>query len=252
LLRVLFFIDETWQTINGSKIGALGAVAIPQDRYNAFCSAIYGMKSKVLGANELMHSELKGQSCFAKAAFKRHELHGDSHWLKAADRFFEILAIHHARVFVIWTTNPSLLTLRHPSISAVSKPYKQLFFDFRALMENEAPDRLGSLTFDLRGTREDEATAGAMQNYMVRTRGGWERHFICVPNFTVSSVSPGLQAADMVAYLGARLGARRSRGQRPEDRPELGCYIDRMLGLTYQFTRPGLSARRIRTARRVG
>jgi hypothetical protein len=69
LLRVLFFIDETWQTINGSKIGALGAVAIPQDRDNAFCTAIYGMKSKVLGANELMRSELKGQSCFAKAAF---------------------------------------------------------------------------------------------------------------------------------------------------------------------------------------
>jgi hypothetical protein len=249
---LLFFIDETWQVVSGRKTGALGAVAIPQDGYNAFCNAIYGMKRTVLGANELMHSELKGQHCFTKAAFKRQELHGDSHWLKAADRFFEILAIHHARVFVIWTSNPDLLTLRHPNTSAVSKPYKQLLFDFRALMENEVPGRLGSLTFDLRGTRADEATAGAMQNYMVRTRGGWERHFICVPNFTVSSVSPGLQAADMVAYLGARLGTRRSRGHQADERPELKCYIDRMLGLTYQFRRPGLSARTVRTARRVG
>jgi hypothetical protein len=69
---------------------------------------------------------------------------------QACRPIFEILAIHNARVFVIWTTNPDPLTLRHPNISAVSKPYKQLLFDFHTLMENEAPDRLGSLTFNLR------------------------------------------------------------------------------------------------------
>jgi len=116
-----------------------------------------------------MHAKIKGQSCFAKSAFKRQALHGDS-----------------------------------------------------ALLE---------------------ATAGAIQNYMVRTRGGWEHHFLSVPNFTVGSVSPGLQAADVIAYLGARLAS----GQ---DRPELQPYIERMRGLTYEFTRPGRSARRTRTARR--
>jgi hypothetical protein len=242
---VLFFVDETWQTIVGRRVGALGAVAIPQNQYNSFCASIYAMKKKVLGASELMHSEIKGQSCFAKSAFKRQALHGDSVLLKAADRLLYILAAHQARVFVIWTTHPDLLTLRHAGTTAVSKPYKQLLFDFRALMENEAPGHLGSLNFDLRGTRADEATAGAIQHYMVRTRGGWESHFLCVPNFTVSSVSPGLQAADVVAYLGAHLVP----GQ---DRPELQPYVDRMRGLTYQFTRPGRSARRTSTARRVG
>jgi hypothetical protein len=218
---------------------------LAQDQYNGFCASIYAMKKEVLGASELMHSEIKGQSCFAKAAFKRQALHGDSHWLQAADRLLHILAVYQARVFVIWTTDPGLLTLRHPSSIEVSRPYKQLLFDFRALMENEAPGRLGALNFDLRGTRADEATAGAIQNYMVRTRGGWERHFLCVPNFTVSSVSPGLQAADTIAYLGAHLVPK-------PDRPELQPYIARMCGLTYQFTRPGSSARRVRTARRVG
>jgi hypothetical protein len=165
--------------------------------------------------------------------------------LKAADRLLHILAAYQARVFVIWTTHPDLLTLRHAGTTKVSKPYKELLFDFRALMENEAPGHLGSLNFDLRGTRADEATAGAIQNYMVRTRGGWESHFLCVPNFTVSSVSPGLQAADVIAYLGAHLVPE-------QDRPELRPYVDRMRGLTYQFTRPGRSARRTRTARRVG
>jgi hypothetical protein len=144
-------------------------------------------------------------------------------------------------------SNPDLLTLRQPHTTQLSEPYKQLLFDCRALMENEAPGTLGSLTFDLRGTREDEATASAMQNYMVRTRGGWQQHFLCVPNFTVSSISPGLQAADMVAYLGARLGTTRSG----DDRPELEPFVARMRGLAYEFTRPGLSARRARTVRQV-
>jgi Protein of unknown function (DUF3800) len=241
---VLFFIDETWQEIAGQRVGALGAIAIPQDQYNGFCTAVYAMKKTVLGASELMHSEIKGQNCFTKSAFKRQALFGDSHWIKAAGRMLQILAAHEARAFVIWTTTPDLLTLRQPHSTKLSEPYKQLLFDCRALMEREAPRKLGSLNFDLRGTREDEATACTMQNYMVRTRGGWNEHFICIPNFTISAVSPGLQAADMIAYLGARLYAR-------TERPELQPFVGRMLGLTYQFTRHGVSARSVRTARRV-
>jgi hypothetical protein len=75
---MLFFIDETWQTIAGRRVGALGAVAIPQGQYNGFCGSMYAMKEKELGASELMHSEIKGQSCFAKSAFKHQALHGDS------------------------------------------------------------------------------------------------------------------------------------------------------------------------------
>jgi hypothetical protein len=75
--------------------------------------------------------------------------------------------------------------------------------------------------------------------------GGWDKHFICVPSFTVSSVSPGLQAADVIAHLGGHLAD-------PRGRPEIQPFVARMLGLTYTFTRGGRSARRVKTARRVG
>jgi len=227
---MLVFIDETWQTVSNRRVGALGAVAIEQSRYNDFCGSFYAMKRDVLGASELMHSEVKGQTCFARAAFKRQQLHGDSHWLVLADRLIAILAACHAKVFVIWTTNPELLLLRNPRPAQVSKPYKRLLFDLRSLMEKEAPGHLAMLSFDLRGTREDEATAAAIQNYLVRTRNGWKSHFLCIPNFTVSSVSPGLQAADFVAFLGARMGRN--------DRPELAPYIARIRGLAYEFVPP--------------
>lgn len=239
---MLFFVDETWQAVSGRQVGALGAVALPQHTYNYFCKSVFGFKHGILGAQELMDSEIKGQRCFAKAAFKREKHYGDSHWLAAADKMLSTLAAFGARIFVIWTTDPELLTLRNPATRSLSKPYKQLLFDMRGLMEHDAPDRLGSLNFDLRGTREDEATAAAIQNYMVRTRGGWPRHFIQVPNFTVSSVSPGLQAADMITFLGPNLYDL-------EARPELQPYIARMLGLRYEFPRAG---RVVKTIRRVG
>lgn len=242
---MLFFVDETWQTIAGKRVGALGAVAIPEDEYNGYCAAFYRMKKETLGADELTHSEIKGTHCFAKAAFKAAALTGASHWLATADRLLELLARFHVRAFVIWTTDPASLHLRQPHTTALSKPYKQLLFDFRALMEREAPGRLGSITFDLRGVREDEATACTVQNYLVRTRGGWDKHFLCVPSFTVSAASPGLQGADVVAHLGAHLYSR-------QHRPEVQPFVARMLGLTYSFQRGSRSARLVKTARRVG
>jgi hypothetical protein len=245
LRYLLFFVDETWQTVTGTRVGALGGIALRHDQYNGFCAAFYRMKKETLGASELTHSEVKGTHCFSKSAFKAAAMTGSSYWLETADKLLGLLAAFHAQTFVIWSTDPDSLTLRQPNTTALSNPYRQLLFDFRALMEREAPDRLGSLMFDLRGTREDEATACTLQNYMVRTRGGWDKHFICVPSFTVSSVSPGLQAADVVSYLGAHLYDRNAR-------PEIQSFVSRTTGLAYQFTRPGTSARRVTTARRVG
>lgn len=239
---MLFFTDDSWQTIDGNSVGALGGIALAADRYNDFCSAFYGIKKNVLRAQELSDSEIKGQTAFAKAAFKRQVLHGDSHWLEAMDKLFNCLARFNAKAFGIWTTEPTLLTLRNPQSTELSKPYKQMLFDFRAYMQNEAPSRLATLNFDLRGVREDEAAARAIQNFLVRTRGGWRDHFIQVPNFTVSSVSPGLQVADVVAYLAAHQVSATARA-------ELQPYKARLWGLRYEFDR---TDRRCRTIRRVG
>lgn len=54
--------------------------------------------------------------------FQASALHGDSALLKAADRLLYILAAYQARVFVIWTTHPDLLTLRHAAIVVSQAP----------------------------------------------------------------------------------------------------------------------------------
>ena len=236
---MLFFVDESWQTVGGTDVGALGAVAIPIVNYNRFCSGLFRIKRDILGAGELTDSEIKGTHLFSKASFKHHGLYGDSHWIPVADRLFDLLRSVDARTFVIWTSSPELLDLRSSNSTALSKPYKQLLYDFRALMRAQGVDRLGHLNFDERHYQHDVRAACAIQNFLVRTQGDWRRHFVQIPNFTVSVASPGVQAADVVAHLGCHFADQTAR-------PELLVYLQQLTSLRWQYRRGRHLAKTIR------
>lgn len=241
---MLFFIDESWQNIGAHEVGALGGVVVPEPRYNHFCGEVFGIKRDVLGAKELIDCELRGTSCFAKSAFRKREATGHSRLLEAAEKTFDAIEKHKGRVFLIWTSDPTLSLLNNPNTSELSKPYKQLLFDMRALMRNEAPNLRGALTFDQRHHREDEAAACAISNYLFRARGDWSKRFTQIPNFTSSAISPGLQAADLVVHLGPHLSDR-------SQRPELVPFVERIRNMRYEF-RSGRQQRLAKTIRRVG
>jgi len=227
---MLFFVDESWQTVSGTQVGSLGGVALRGRNCNPFCREIYRIKADLLGARELTDSEIKGNNAFSRASSKRHELHGDSHWVHTATRVFEALERHGARVFAIYTRDARMLDLRHHHTTVLSQPYKQMLFDFRRFLELEAPNELGIIHFDLRDVGQDEAAACTMQNYIVRTEGGWTDRFIQVPSFVVSSASPGLQAADLIAYLAAHRADRNAR-------PELHAFQERLWQNRFTFRR---------------
>jgi hypothetical protein len=187
---------------------------------------------------------LREAYCFARRTFRARGADTGSKLLLAADAMFDALRKHRAHTFVIWTAHADLVGLRSTKTTELSRPYKQLLHDFRVLMQRKAPRRLGSLNFDQRDLGSDEVAACALQNYLVRTRGlYWEEYFLTVPNFTVSAVSPGLQAADLVAYLGAHNAPSSGR-------PELRPYMDRVAGL--QLSWRDDTGRLHRTIRGVG
>lgn len=179
---MLFFIDETWQTVAGQPVGALGAVGIPRARYNGFCREIWQIKRNVLGANELSDGEIKGTNSFAKAAFHKRERAGFSRLLPSGSE--------------------------------------------------------GQLLFDNRGTSEDLSAACAIQNFIVRVSPDWRRRFMQTPHFTLSAVSPGLQAADLIAYLAAHR-------HNPSHRPELADYWTRVERIAFATKRSGPALRAV-------
>lgn len=243
---MFIFIDETWQEVDGTPVGALGGVAIARDLYNPFARDFFAQKRNTLGSRELRENEIKGNNCFARRQFERRAESIDAKWLDAAEQILPLLERYGARVFGIWTTNPDLLSLRLPDTTEVTAPYKQMLFDIRAFMEREAPLTLASLKFDQRRPREDSATACCLANYVYRTQNALDQSIVGIPDFTVSAVTPGLQIADLVTYLVAQNAA-------PTARPELGPYLDVIEGRAYEYVDDlrGREGRTVRTIRRV-
>jgi hypothetical protein len=233
---VLFFIDETWQAIAGQPVGALGAVGIPRAQYNGFCREIWQIKKNVLGAKELSDREIKGTNSFAKSAFHKREGAGFSRLLQAAEETLAAIPKYHGYAFAIWTTHEEWLLLRNPNPDALSPIYQELLKDFRRCMRTLPSGSEGQLLFDNRGTSEDLSAACAIQNFIVRVSPDWRRRFMQTPHFTLSAVSPGLQAADLIAYLAAHR-------QNPSHRPELAEYWKSVEEIAFAPKRSGPALR---------
>ena len=211
---MLFFIDESFQKLAGRKVGAIGAVAIPEPQYNPFCGRVYRLKKDLLGATRLDDCELKGNDHLTKAVFRYDE--GPNRILECLDGVMEALRVHEATVFASWTDQPDLLDLRRCDPEGnLSAPYVDLLCRFAALMDERRLGRRGLLFFDQKDVKQDVRTGAALQNYIVRSQSRFvlQKHFVQVPHYTHSSISPGLQVADLVAHVACH---QLALGERPE------------------------------------
>lgn len=128
---MLFFVDESFQTLGGQQVGALGAIAIQAENYNKFCNTIYRAKRDLLGASELQHKELKGNTCLTKAQFHRLEKSGNSPLLDTVDALVSSLVECEATVFGLWTSKPELLSLHKVATTTqLTVPYIKLLHYF--------------------------------------------------------------------------------------------------------------------------
>ena len=225
---MLFFIDETWQNVGGKDVGAMAAAAIPRRRYNAFSREIWSIKQNVLGADQLSDCEIKGTNCFAKSAFKKKRETGHSKLLQAAEETLAAVPKYGGVAFAVWTDDEEFLLLKNPNPNSLSPPYRDLMHDFKRRMERlGGSGREGLLFFDNRGYKEDLGAACAIQNFIARVGPEWRKEFMQTPHFTPSAVSPGIQAADLIAYLAAHQ-------HDPSVRPELHPYWGQVREIAFQ------------------
>jgi hypothetical protein len=175
LFIVFVFIDESWQSINGTQVAALGGVAIPSGAYNRLCARFFSMKHKVLGATELSDKEIKANINLAPAGFRRQAAQGSSKRLEAAMQTLEMVGTYRATTFAVWTTEPKHLKLRSENSTTLAQPYAEMLFDLKRMMKQRCPKKKALLFFDQRGNAEDLAMACAVQNFLMRTGLSWRR-----------------------------------------------------------------------------
>lgn len=232
----------------------MAAIAIPRMKYNAFCREVWAIKQNVLGADQLSDCEIKGNSCFARSAFRAREHTGHSTLLQAAEETLSAIPKYGGAAFATWTDHPDYMLFRNPNPDRLSPPYRDLMHDFKRAMEAAAgTQRQGLLFFDHRGRKEDLGAACAIQNFIARVGEDWRRLFVQTPHFTPSAVSPGIQAADLIAFLAAHRFS-------PSHRSELQPYWNTVRGIAFRHNgrralrqgKPGRHQHRAGARKRVG
>ena len=157
------------------------------------------------GPKSLTSANSRALAALRSPPFRARDLGGHSTLLQAAEESFAAVKKYQGNTFAIWTTHEDWLLLRNPQTTELTPVYRALLRDFKRHKEATARGRArqGFLFFDHRGRTEDMGTGCAVQNFVVRVGLEWREHFIQTPHFTPSAISPGLQAADLVAYLAA-------------------------------------------------
>jgi hypothetical protein len=224
---VQFFVDESFQQVAGRRVGALGCMAIPTGNYNRFCGAVFSIKREILGVENLSERELKGSNCFSRSLFRLRNSGTEPDYFKVMDQILTALARNGAIVFARWTDQPELLSLRNTRQDELTIPYQQLIRDFAYAQRIHGGGPRGAINLDQLGFKEDLHAACTIQNYIARsdTHSYLQSKLLQIPNYTHSAVSPGLQMADLIAFLAAQQTA-------PEERPELAEWWDQFAALS--------------------
>jgi len=233
---VLIFVDDSTQTVRGKQAMAIGCVVLPTADYNTFCRAVYRIKQDELGAQQLTDKELKGNSNFAKAAFVRRDAEGSAPHLRAVDRMLGLLEDFHATMISVSSFDAS--KLRTYDDGMLPAPYCELTWRLLQFAKRQSAlgewDGVSCITLDQTSHKADQRAGVALQNYFTRTQLRYQlsKYFVQVPSFTHSSLSPGLQAADLLAYLACQQ-------LDPSTRPELQPYWERFSAMEFHYTDGG-------------
>jgi hypothetical protein len=196
------FVDESWHKAANEHVGVLAAVVGPKLDFDELGRLLFRVRKKYYGEDHArdLSSELKGTSLFSNFSFKQQQA-GFSKNLLVAREAFEWAATSNIRfvgICVYGDTAPPLLT---PNLKSLATPFRELCV---RILSHVPDHQNGQLIFDQRLGAQEEISI-AVHNYLAGIK---ENHRL-IPNpfVGVSNVWPGLQLADLAAYISANIPA---------------------------------------------
>lgn len=154
----------------------------------------------------MTETELKGDKLFKKYAFKCRDLYGSSRNLACADDLFQLCKDSGVLAFATITKNPRHMALVTGTGRLLTTPYSYMLERIDKCMIEQFPDRMAKVLFDSRGLGTDEPLAVAWSNFLFRSSVGQQfSKIVANPFFVVSRLTPGIQVADVFAYLAGQV-----------------------------------------------
>jgi len=197
------FIDESWQenTNANEHVGVFAAVLCSWDTHEALDNCMFRARRKYFGETHAKDRdiELKGKDLLSNATFKRSQETKYSKNLCVAREILEFASKQDIQLIVgviRARTKPPLLASDPRHLDA---PFLRLC---ERIMAHTKPGKRSLLVFDQR-IRAQEGISVALTNFL-RGLPKEQSRIYPLPLIAISHVCPGIQLADLVAYVAGR------------------------------------------------
>lgn len=200
---MLFFIDESWQTVREGpmKVGVLAAVKIQSHNYNDCSQNLYSLKCKHIGPLA-GNMEIKGSETLKKYYFSMESKGVPSNQLNLIREIIDYMTLQDARVFASVVLSQTECDLACANVDLLERPFFFLFERIDLYMKENHPGMMAKLIFDDRGLQFNQRLSKAVSNFFHKSRAGREYNSIIkVPFFAISTENIGIQLADISANI---------------------------------------------------
>ena len=199
------FVDESWSPDNFSpKYGVLLGILIKDEDLSKLDKFLFNVRKKYYGSEHAKKAnyELKGKNLLSNQILRLvkpgkplpKNICIVKEMLSYPIKQGVFLRIFASTVYSMNNKHPSLLS---PKPRELSYPFKKMIENVSKAALEESPSHKVTLVFDQRtGAQNDIAIA--INNYVGGTK---IKNIGNYPYFAVSNVSPGVQFADIMAYL---------------------------------------------------
>lgn len=196
---MLVFIDESGhpRPSDASTHPVILSVCIKESDMRTLTRALFSLRKTHLSGLTLTKEEQEGKGV---AFLNRRSLTQISAKREYVESLFEFLRDFDLHTFGITMERPD----RVPYESAATLPtqYRWLLERIERFMENEHPTHWALPIFDTRDPSQNRLLSESFTGYMARsTEGRAMQRIIPSPLFVDSSITPGIQIADLFAYV---------------------------------------------------
>ena len=213
---MMVFVDESeWprpKSPGGYTVWA--GIALPNGRSREFFRDLFNLEKKIWKVTEPYDFEIKGRLLLNQRGMtspKKREF---------VEEILSLCKINQVQAFAVGLRYPHT-----PTMAGLSEPNTYLVISdllerVEAMMMGKFPDDLAVMVFDSQEDKKDKERALEFGNYLYGTaKGRTTLHISDTPIFASSTVTKGVQIADVFAY---------ALSQQNMGRPDIKQYCDRI------------------------
>jgi hypothetical protein len=196
---MLVFIDESGhpRPSDASTHPVILAVCIRESEIGTLTRALFSLRKSHLAGLTLTKQEQEGKGV---AFLNRRSLTHIAAKREYVESLFEFLRDFPLHAFGITMERPDKVP--YESVETLPTQYRWLLERIERFMENEHPEHWALPIFDTRDPVQNRLLSESFTGYMARSAEGRAMHrIIPSPLFVDSSITPGIQIADLFAYV---------------------------------------------------